>query len=99
MTLKTLIATAPDEVRESLVPRTDRRRIDRCAALQPGDIINPPASVKHALRALATRWRTLLAESARRSWERIENDRTIRRRRPCLISRCSTGGESGTLDI
>ena len=64
ITLKTLIVNAPDELRQSLVPLTDRQLIDRCAALRPGDIINPTASVKHALRALATRWRTLSAEVA-----------------------------------
>ena len=64
ITLKTLIVNAPDELRESLVPLTDRQLIDRCAALRAGDIINPTASVKHALRALATRWRALSAEIA-----------------------------------
>ena len=36
--------------------------IERCAALRPGEIIDPTASVKHSLRALAARWRTLAAE-------------------------------------
>ena len=35
---------------------------DRCGALRPGDVMDPTASVKHALRALARRWRTLAAE-------------------------------------
>ena len=61
-TLKTLLVNAPSRVREALEPLTDRKLIDRCAALRPGDIIDPTASVKHALRALAARWRTLSAE-------------------------------------
>ena len=64
ITLKTLIVNAPDALRETLGPLTDRQLIDRCAALRPGDIIDPTASVKHALRALATRWRTLSVEIA-----------------------------------
>ena len=61
-TLKTLLVNAPSRVREALEPLTDQRLIDRCATLRPGDIVDPTASVKHALRALATRWRTLSAE-------------------------------------
>ena len=64
ITLKALIVNAPDALRETLEPLTDRQLIDRCAALRPGDIINPTASVKHALRALAARWRTLSVEIA-----------------------------------
>ena len=61
-TLKTLLVNAPNRVREALETLTDRKLIDRCAALRPGDILDPTASVKHALRALAARWRTLSAE-------------------------------------
>ena len=61
-TLKTLLVNAPSRVREALEPLTDRKLIDRCAALRPGDIIDPTAAVKHALQALAARWRTLSAE-------------------------------------
>ena len=62
ITLKTLLVNAPGTIRETLEPLTDRVLIDRCAALRPGDIIDPRASVKHALRALAARWRTLSPE-------------------------------------
>ncbi len=51
-TLKTLLVNAPSRVREALEPLTDQRLIDRCATLRPGDILDPTASVKHALRAL-----------------------------------------------
>ena len=61
-TLKTLIVNAPGALREALEPLTDRKLIERCAAIRPGDIIDPTASVKHSLRALAARWRTLAAE-------------------------------------
>ena len=60
--LKALIVNAPGELRETLEPLTDRQLIKRCAALEPGDLIDPTASIKHALRALATRWLTLSTE-------------------------------------
>jgi transposase len=62
ITLKTLIVNAPDELREELEPLTDRKLIERCAELEPGVIINPTESIKHALRALATRWLMLCTE-------------------------------------
>ena len=50
---------------EALEMAVDQRQlIDRCTAFRPGDIINPTTSMKHALRALATRWRMLSAEIA-----------------------------------
>ena len=62
ITLKTLIVNAPGELRETLEPLTDRKLIDCCADLEPGDIVDPTTSVKHALRALATRWLMLSKE-------------------------------------
>jgi len=62
ITLKTLIVNAPGELRETLEPLTNSKLIDSCVALEPGDIVNPSASVKHALRALANRWLALSAE-------------------------------------
>ena len=60
--LKTLIVNAPDALRESLDPLTDKKLIDRCAVLVPGAILDPTASAMHSLRALAGRWLTLAAE-------------------------------------
>ncbi|MGH3453990.1 MAG: IS110 family transposase [Vicinamibacterales bacterium] len=62
ITLKTLIVNAPGELREALQPLTDRKLIDRCARLLPGVIDDTTASMKHALRALATRWLALSTE-------------------------------------
>ncbi len=64
ITLKTLIVNAPGELREALEPLTDRKLIDRCAALESGELVDPSESVKHALRALATRWLMLSSEIA-----------------------------------
>ena len=62
ITLKTLIVNAPGELREVLEPLTDRKLIDRCAALESGDLVDPSESVKHALRSLASRWLMLSTE-------------------------------------
>ena len=62
ITLKTLIVNAPGDLRETLEPLTDRKLKDRCAALESEDLINPSGSVKHALRALASRWLMLSTE-------------------------------------
>ncbi len=64
ITLKTLIVNAPGELREVLEPLTDRKLIDRCATLEPGDVVDPTASVKYSLRALAVRWLALSGEIA-----------------------------------
>ena len=60
--LKTLLVNAPSALRESLEPLTDRALLERCARLLPGPLVTPTASVKHAVRALANRWRTLALE-------------------------------------
>jgi transposase len=60
--LKTLIVNAPGELREQLQRLTDSKLIDRCASFRPGEIVDPVASVKHSLRALAARWLALSAE-------------------------------------
>jgi transposase len=62
ITLKTLIVNAPAEWREVLEPLTDRKLIDRCAALCPAELRSPSDSVQHALRALASRWLALATE-------------------------------------
>ncbi len=69
VTLKTLLITAPAELREGLegLPRTALVR--RCASLRPGPLTSPVAATKHALRELARRWLALQVEI--RGHERI----------------------------
>jgi transposase len=52
ITLKTLVVTAPDELRQELQPLSKARLRDRCAGLRPGEISTPLAAAKHALRSL-----------------------------------------------
>jgi transposase len=62
VTLKTLVITAPPELREQLEGLPRIALIDRCAGLRPGPMPNPLAAAKHALRELARRWQRLQVE-------------------------------------
>ena len=62
ITLTTLIVNAPSALREDLDPLTDRKLIDRCHRLKPGEVVDTRASTKHALRAIAARWIALTDE-------------------------------------
>jgi transposase len=62
ITLKTLIVTAPDDLRAELQPLSKAALRDRCAGLRPGPVTTPSAATKHAIRALARRWILLEAE-------------------------------------
>jgi transposase len=57
--LKTLILTAPDELRHELQPLSKAALRDRCASLRPGPRRDPLSACKHALRSLARRWQQL----------------------------------------
>ncbi len=62
VTLKTLVITAPPELREELDGLPKMALIERCAGLRPGRMTSPLAATKHALRELARRWRRLQVE-------------------------------------
>ncbi len=62
VTLKTLLVTAPPELREQLEGLPKTALIERCAGLRPGPLTTPLAAAKHALRELARRWQQLQAE-------------------------------------
>lgn len=64
VTLKALIVTCPDELREQFDGFTDKPLIERCANLRPGAVSSPMAAAKHSLRALAKRYQALDAEIA-----------------------------------
>jgi hypothetical protein len=60
--LKTIIVTAPPQLREELQPLSKMALLDRCAGLRPGPVTSPLAAAKHTLRAMARRWRDLDTE-------------------------------------
>jgi transposase len=59
VTLKALIVTIPDELRQQLQGLPKMTLIERCAGLRPGPVTSPAASAKHAIRAMARRWKDL----------------------------------------
>lgn len=74
ITLKQIVVNAPAELREQLAALADKALVDRCAGLRPGRIVDPTASAKHTLRALARRWLDLAGEIA--SHDRILDELT-----------------------
>jgi transposase len=62
VTLKTLVVTAPSELREQLDCLSKMTLIERCAGLRPGPLTTPLAATKHVLRSLARRWQQLQLE-------------------------------------
>ena len=62
ITLKTLIVTAPDDLRGELEGLTKTVLRDRCATLRPGRVTNELAACKHALRSIARHWQHLDAD-------------------------------------
>lgn len=62
ITLKSVVVTAPPEIREELQPLSKMVLIRRCAALRPGKVTDVSSAVKHTLKSIAKRWLDLDAE-------------------------------------
>ena len=63
--LKSLLVTAPADLREQLRPLDSNPLVEACARLHPdGELGDPTTAVKTALRRLATRIQTLTSEIA-----------------------------------
>lgn len=60
--LKAAVVTAPAQLREELEGLDLSVLVRRAAALRPGDLATPLAAAKHAIQALARRYRELGAE-------------------------------------
>jgi transposase len=63
--LKALVVTAPSDLREQLRASSTTRLVYACARLRPGELVDPTAATKVALRSLATRYEALEAELER----------------------------------
>lgn len=61
--IRSLLITAPAELRESMAGLSVTRLLRHCAALRPGALDSPEAAAKHALRSLARRNLALRAEA------------------------------------
>lgn len=60
--MKALVVTAPDDLRESLRELSTIELVRTCARLRPGELIDPTAGTKFALRSLAGRHQALEVE-------------------------------------
>lgn len=60
--MKALVVTAPEALRETLRGLSGTQLVRTCARLRPGDLLDPTAATKAALRSLAVRHEALEAE-------------------------------------
>lgn len=92
--LRSMIVTAPVELRESLRALTRKALIDHCAALRPGSNLTPgdvTAAAKTALRSIARRILELTAE------EKLLNthlDMLVRDAAPQMLEQVGVGTET-----
>jgi transposase len=93
ITLKSVMVTAPAELREALQPLTKMTLIDRCAGLRPGPVTSVAAATKHTLRAIARRWQHLDAEI--KAHEAILADLT-ERAAPQLVAAFGVGADTAS---
>jgi transposase len=68
--LKSMVVTAPSELRESLAGLTTTALVRRCSSYRPGDVDSVHSSTKYSLRSLARRWEYLGEEI-------VEHDRLL----------------------
>lgn len=91
ITLKTLVVTAPAELREALADLTDKALVERCLRFRSGAITTPLAAAKHALQALARRWGLLHDEVQQHD---AELDRLTQDRAPQLRAAFGIGTDT-----
>lgn len=91
ISLKNLIVTAPDDLRQELRPLTKMALIRRCAAFRTGHLSGPRHTLKYALRTVARRWLYLDAEIKEHEAHLDELTTTIA---PTLREGCGIGPDA-----
>jgi transposase len=91
VTLKALIVTVPDELREQLQGLPKMTLIDRCAGLRPGTVTSVLASAKRSLRSLARRW--LVLDEEIKDHDRLLGELT-RQQAPELVEAFGIGADT-----
>ncbi|GAB3117519.1 IS110 family transposase [Janibacter alkaliphilus] len=91
ISLRHLIVTAPADLREQLEPLTKMALLRRCAGLRPGEVDDPTAATKYALRAMARRWLYLSEEITKHE---AQLDRLTTAVAPQLREGCGIGPDA-----
>ncbi|MFB7115160.1 transposase [Streptomyces sp. NPDC056190] len=91
VTLKALIVTVPDELREQLQCLPKTALIERCAGLRPGSVTIVLASTKRSQQSLARRWLDLGEES--KGHHRLLGELT-RQKAPNLVDAFGIGADT-----
>ncbi len=89
--LRTLIVSAPDELRDELIALKTKPSIARCAGLRPGSGRDPLSTTKRVLRGLARRHR-MLDDDVREL--QLELDELIALAAPRLLAQHSVGPQT-----
>jgi transposase len=89
--IKALVVMAPEALREALRNLPTARLVGTCARFRPGQVVDPTAATKTALRSLAVRCQALEAEA--RELE-IQLDQLTSRTAPLLRSSFGVGSDS-----
>ncbi|MFB6962516.1 hypothetical protein ACFCYB_37465 [Streptomyces sp. NPDC056309] len=91
VTLKALIVTVPDELREQLQCLPKMALVERCAGLRPGSVTIVLASTKRSQRSLARRWLDLGEKS--KGHRRLLGELT-RQKAPNLVDAFGIGADT-----
>jgi transposase len=89
--IKALVVMAPEALREALRNLPTGRLVSTCARFRPGQVVDPTAATKTALRSLAVRCQALEAEA--RELE-IQLDQLTSKTAPLLRSSFGVGSDS-----
>lgn len=60
--IRSLVVTAPEELRDALRGLSGNKLVERCFSLRPGPMVTPAAAAKYTLRSLARRHKQLTRE-------------------------------------
>jgi transposase len=91
ITLKALLVTVPDELRESVTGLTDLKLVEKCTRLQVRAIRCPQNAACSALRSLARRWKDLDREIKAHL---AELDRLTSEASPAMVAAFGIGSDT-----
>jgi len=94
ITLKSIVVSAPEMLREQLRDLSNVELIRMCSRLRPGDLVDPISAAKTALRSIACRYQSLDSEIKELSRQR---DALVNAAAPSLIAINGVGPDSAAI--